>query len=581
MQWSHSKVEQFEKCPFKYKMRYIDGIETDAPINSDNALVLGTALHTGIEKDVETAIEQYFMSYPIIDDTHVNEAIKLEHLIPKAKAVLPSGEYEVEIKDEDFHGFIDLLTPATVFERGVELPNVYDIYDFKYSNNANHYKDSRQLHLYKYFFEKCNPGKKIRNLYFLFVPKVNIKQKKTEDLQQFRQRLKAELAEADVKPVQIEFDFNKVIDFLLMVKKINEKSDFEQNQGWFCRYCEFEEYCMKGWNYFMKLPSTERRNIEKVEKRVMWIYGVPFCGKTTFANAFPDPLMLNTDGNIKFVDAPYIRIKDEIVVEGRMTKKTLAWQIFKDVIAELEKKENAFKTIIVDLVEDLYEYCRLFMYDQMGIKHESDDSFKAWDMVRGEFLNTLKRLMALDYENIILISHEDTSKDITKKGGDKITAIKPNMQDKVALKVAGMVDIVARIVADGDVRTFNFKSNEVIFGGGRLKTDAKDIPLDVDALFKVYDEANRNAIRKAQGGVSDVGGTNTPVTEETTTEGTQAVRRGRRKTSDDETPVEVTGNDSVDSDDTDDTAADTGAVETPVEEPKPRTRKTRRTTENN
>lgn len=70
------------------------------------------------------------------------------------------------------------------------------------------------------------------------------------------------------------------------------------------------------------------------------------------------------------------------------------------------------------------------------------------------------------YENIILISHEDTSKDITKKGGDKITAIKPNMQDKVALKVAGMVDIVARIVADGDDRTFNFKSNEVIFGGG-------------------------------------------------------------------------------------------------------------------
>lgn len=460
-------------------MRYVDGITTNSPIEADNALVIGTALHTGIEKGVDVAINEYFMSYPIISDAHVNEAIKLENLIPKAKAVLPSGEFEVEITDEDFHGFIDLLAPATVFERGVELPNVYDIYDFKYSNNVNHYKDSRQLHLYKYFFEKCNPGKKIRNLYFLFVPKVNIKQKKTEDLQQFRNRIRSELAEADVKTVQIDFDFNKVIDFLLKIKSINEKTEFEQNQGWFCRYCEFEEYCTKGWNYFMKLPSTERRNIEKVEKRVMWIYGVPFCGKTTFANAFPDPLMLNTDGNIKFVDAPYIRIKDDIQVEGRMTKKTLAWQVFKDVIAELEKKDNAFKTIIIDLVEDLYEYCRLFMYDQMGIKHESDDSFKAWDMVRGEFLNTLKRLMALDYENIILISHEDTSKDITKKGGDKITAIKPNMQDKVALKVAGMVDIVARIVADGDVRTFNFKSNEVIFGGGRLKTDAQDIPLDV------------------------------------------------------------------------------------------------------
>lgn len=247
----------------------------------------------------------------------------------------------------------------------------------------------------------------------------------------------------------------------------------------------------------MLLPKNERRNIEKVEKRVIWIYGAPFSGKTTFANAFPDPLMLNTDGNIKFVDAPYIHIKDEVKVEGRMTKRTAAWETFKDVVAELEKKGNTFKTIVVDLVEDLYEHCRVYMCGQMGITHESDDSFKAWDKVRTEFLNTLKRLVNLDYENIILISHEDTSKDITKKGGDKITAIKPNLQEKVANKVAGMVDLVARIVADGSVRTFCFKSNEVIFGGGRLKVDAKDIPLDVDALFRVYDEANKNAAKKA------------------------------------------------------------------------------------
>lgn len=481
-------------------MQYLDGITTDNVFTADNALVLGTALHTGIEKDVQTAIKEYYFSYPIITDAHINEALKLEYLIPKAKEVLPSGEYEVEISDADFHGFIDLLAPATVFECGVELPNVYDIYDFKYSNSVNHYKESRQLHLYKYFFEKCNPGKHIRNLYFLLVPKVKIKQTKTEDLQQFRRRIQAELQECEVKKMQIDFDYEKVVDFLLKVKSAQETTQFEQNQSWFCQYCEFYEFCLKGRNYFMRLPSTERRNLEKVSKRTMWIYGVPFCGKTTFANAFPDPLMLNTDGNIRFVDAPYIRIKDEVKVEGRMTKKTLAWDIFKQIIDELEKKENDFKTIVVDLVEDLYEYCRLYMYEQMGIRHESDDSFKAWDMVRSEFLNTLKRLMALDYENIILISHEDTSKDITKKGGDKITAIKPNMQDKVALKVAGMVDIVARIVADGDVRTFNFKSNEVIFGGGRLTTDAKDIPLDINALFAVYDEVNKNAIRNAQSG---------------------------------------------------------------------------------
>lgn len=467
-------------------MRYIYGITTIPPAEPDNALIMGQTVHTGIEKSLEEAIKEYSFSYPIITDEHINEIIKFETVIPLARAAIPpGGAFEVEIADSDFHGFIDYLVPVG--------DGYFDLYDFKYSNNVSGYKQSNQLHLYKYFWERNNPGKKIRNMYFLFIPKVSIRQKKTETLLDFRQRLKEELAGVEVKTVQIGFNPEKVIEFLFGIKAIKEEKDFPQNKSYLCRFCEYQENCEKGWNYFMKLPENKRRNIEAVEKRVLWIYGVPFCGKTTFANSFPDPLMLNTDGNIKFVDAPYIRIKDEIKVEGRQTKRTLAWDVFKDTISELEKKDNSFKTIVVDLLEDLYEHCRLYMYQQMGITHESDDSFRAWDKVRGEFLNTLKRLMNLDYENIILISHEDTSKDITKKGGDKITAIKPNLQDKVANKVAGMVDVVARIVADGDTRTFSFKSNEVIFGGGRLKVNAKDIPLDVNALFAVYDEANKNA----------------------------------------------------------------------------------------
>ena len=246
----------------------------------------------------------------------------------------------------------------------------------------------------------------------------------------------------------------------------------------------------------MNLPSKERRNIETATKKVIWIYGSPFCGKTTFANQFPDPLMLNTDGNIKFVDAPYISIKDEVTVSGRMTNRKFAWETFKEVIAELEKKQNEFKTIIVDLLEDTYEHCRLYMYDQLGITHESDDSFRAWDKIRTEFLATIKRLMNLDYENIILISHEDTSRDFTKKTGDKISAIKPNIQDKAANKVAGMVDIVARVVAEDDNRTLSFKNSEVVFGGGRLTVNERAIPLNYDAFLAVYDEANKNAVKQ-------------------------------------------------------------------------------------
>ena len=195
----------------------------------------------------------------------------------------------------------------------------------------------------------------------------------------------------------------------------------------------------------MLLPKNERRNLNATKKKVVWLYGAPFSGKTFFANAFPDPLMLNTDGNIKFVDAPYIAIRDTVTVEGRITKRQLAWEVFNDTVTELEKKQNDFKTIVVDLLEDVYEACRVFICDRQGWRHESDDSFRAWDMVRSEFLNTLKRLINLDYENIILISHEDRTRDLTRKSGDKISSIKPNLQDKVANKVAGMVDLVARL----------------------------------------------------------------------------------------------------------------------------------------
>lgn len=468
-------------------MRYLDGLGTIRSAEADNALILGTAVHTGIAKGVEAAVTEYLSSFPVITDEQINEIIKLEKIIPLAREAIPKGGYfEVEIKDNDFVGYIDYLAPT-------ENKNVYDLYDFKYSNNVSKYSTSPQLHLYKYFLERNDPGLEIRNMYFLFVPKIALKQRTSESLTEFRRRIEKELSKAQISTQKVNYNADKVISFLLSIKRLTEATEFPRKESYICRYCDYCDYCQKG-DIYMLLPKNERRNIEEITKRTIWIYGAPFCGKTTFANSFPDPLMLNTDGNIKFVDAPFVRIKDEVHVEGRQTKRTLAWAVFKDAIEELEKKDNTFKTIVVDLLEDLYEHCRLYMYEKLGITHESDDSFRAWDKVRSEFLNTLKRLMNLDYENIILISHEDMTKDITKRTGDKITAIKPNLPDKVANKVAGMVDVVARIIADDEERRFCFKANEVIFGGGRLKVPAKDIPLNVDALFAVYDEANKNAI---------------------------------------------------------------------------------------
>lgn len=533
-------------------MRYVEGIDTIPNTDADNALILGTALHTGIEEGVEQALDFYKNSFPVLTDDHIHEMMKLEAMIPKAKAMLPpGGTFELPIGNGDFIGFMDYLVPVDEDLSGkteicdgcpkgdcdsaytgscpcgkftTRSKDTFDLYDFKYSNNAKNYAVSGQLHEYKYWYELTHPGHRIRNMYFLIVPKAKIRQKSTETLSQFRDRLQAALKDAEPTLMPVQYNPMKIVDFLTDVKHMVEATDFPKNPNHFCGWCEYEEYCQKGWDY-MLLPKNERRDLNATKKKVVWLYGAPFSGKTFFANQFPDPLMLNTDGNIKFVDAPYIAIRDTVTVEGRITKRKLAYEVFMDAVAELEKKQNDFRTIVVDLLEDVYESCRVYICDRQGWKHESDDSFRAWDMVRSEFLNTLKRLVNLDYENIILISHEDRSRDLTRKGGDKISSIKPNLQDKVANKVAGMVDLVARIVADDDERVLSFKTSEVIFGGGRLTVRDKEIPLTYDAFCEVYEEANQ----KAAGAVKRGGNTpDTPAPETTDTPTTAPSRRGRK-----------------------------------------------------
>lgn len=466
-------------------MRYISKIKTLADDDPANALHVGTLMHAAIEDNVDMAAKNYYKKYPIIDDRHINEVIKVEYLASKVRKLLGKGIYEYQLKTDDFIGYIDYVEALQ--------DGTFALYDFKYSNNVSNYESSAQIHLYRYFFEQVT-GEKVSKLAYVMIPKTSLKQEYGEQITLYRRRLKKELTKKEPFVHNVRYSAHKVMQWAFDVKHLLEDTEYPKTPNKWCYFCEYKDYCEEGVDY-MLLPANKRRDITAITKKTIWIYGAPFSGKTFLANQFPDPLMLNTDGNIKFVDSPYILIKNNVETEGRITKTTLAWEVFKDTISELEKKQNDFKTIVVDLLEDIYEHCRIYMYSQLGITHESDDSFRAWDKVRTEFLSTMKRLMNMDYENIILISHEDMSKDITKKSGDKITAIKPNINDKMANKIAGMVDLVVRAVAEENHRTLNFKPSDVVFGGGRLSVSETEIENDYDALMDIYDEANKNAVK--------------------------------------------------------------------------------------
>lgn len=482
MKLSYSRISTYEKCPYQFKLRYLDKLETIFNCDPQNALVLGHALHTGIEKNVDSAISEYYNAYPVIRDAHVTEAMKLECLIPEVKKLLPDGQHEVKIETEDFVGFIDLLVPT-------EDASVYDIYDFKYSNNVQGYLDSAQLHLYKYFFELANPGKCIRDLYFVFVPKCNLRMKyknktnpRDETIYEFRKRCLDDLKSKEIQIERIAYDPNKVINYLISSKHCIEETEYPKNATRLCDWCEYQIYCEKGLDY-MILPENKRRKKTVITDPDMWIYGDSYVGKSTFVDQLDDLLFLNTDGNTENTTSPVIRIMNTVTKNGRMTETKMAWENFLEVVAELEKKENSFKAIAIDLIEDLYEHCRLYMYSKLKIEHEQDAGFgKGWDMVRTEFLSTMKRLKNLGYR-IVYISKEMRS-EINLKNGAKLTSFAPNVNDKVMNVLEGTVTLTVRAFMNNRGRFLQLGKNENIAGGGRFNFVHDTCELTMDAFVK-------------------------------------------------------------------------------------------------
>lgn len=238
------------------------------------------------------------------------------------------------------------------------------------------------------------------------------------------------------------------------------------------------------------IPKNERVSVDPNAHWRIWLYGESYTGKTYLANKFPNVLMLNTDGNIDEVNAPRLRIANQYAQNGKMMNEIPAWKYFKSVIAELRKNENGYETIVLDLIEDFYEFCRQYVCKEiLHVNHESDANFKAWDMVRTEFYSVIRDLFTLPY-NFILLSQEDKSRDIMERSGDKFTAIRPNIADKVALKLAGMCTITARVMMKGkDQRVISFKTSDVVFGGGRIQIPVEEIPCDYKPLISILENA--------------------------------------------------------------------------------------------
>lgn len=224
---SHSRVETWRQCPFKYKCRYIDGLEEEVDLSPSNPLILGKALDTGIEHGVQAGIDYYYSQYPIITDEHINWTIQLEHWIPKVRERLNKGQFQVELKSDRFIGYIDYL----------EHPLMVDI---KYSNHADKYATSPQLSLYASELEE-----RPQYMCYMCVPKSFIRMKKGEDLHMFRKRLRETLRGMDIQTVWVDYDQEAVDLFWQDVERMKNATEFEPRENEYCSSCGYKALCQK------------------------------------------------------------------------------------------------------------------------------------------------------------------------------------------------------------------------------------------------------------------------------------------------------------------------------------------------
>ena len=254
--FSYSRIQCYNECPYHYKLSYIDKLKSKFDEKPTNALCLGTAVHEGIEKrSVEEGINSYKSKYSILNEDNDIEIYKLEKVLPKAIDQIPEGEYEHKLIGEDgFIGYIDLLVKVD--------EGVYDLYDFKYSNNSSKYRKSGQIHIYKYYYEKLT-GNTIRNMYYAVVPKCTLVLNEDLNKDSIKESIDKYLEDKNIHFEQIEYDPMQIKYFFARKTLMEKAVSYEKRYSMYCNWCEFKMYCRTNGKDRSELEEDKPEVIEE------------------------------------------------------------------------------------------------------------------------------------------------------------------------------------------------------------------------------------------------------------------------------------------------------------------------------
>jgi hypothetical protein len=91
------------------------------------------------------------------------------------------------------------------------------------------------------------PDIKINHLKYVFVPKINIRQKlkakPPETIIQFRDRLRENLESSEIKIVEVNYDKDNISQFQGCCQHLKTVDEFPKNQSKLCGWCTYQQYC--------------------------------------------------------------------------------------------------------------------------------------------------------------------------------------------------------------------------------------------------------------------------------------------------------------------------------------------------
>jgi hypothetical protein len=176
----------------------------------------------------------------------------------------------------------------------------------------------------------------------------------------------------------------------------------------------------------MPLPKTKSEPMVRLEDHTILIYGAPKIGKSTFCSQAENALFLATEPGLNCLPVFKSDIRN--------------WEELCLALKEVTVGDHQFKTLIIDTIDNAYNFCADFICAKYGVDYQGDLAHgKGWVLVSNEFNRVLTKMAHLPY-GLFLVSHAQDKEYQGRTGS--IIKTQPSLPERARKVVQGLVDII-------------------------------------------------------------------------------------------------------------------------------------------